>query len=240
MNKLLTCIYRACPLELEIKDFRVLRKPYFDKHKCFKSFWNSFNNEYCNIIVVWDGEKNNSLFQYISSFPVEIIETQEHGNTPSLLKCYQLVTQINTPFGYLIEDDYAHLPNSFHVLIDMFFYSDFISLYDHPDRYGPMGKQDITFGKEHIFIGKYCHLRTAESTTMSFGFRKETLNKYYETLIKAANRGIGAADDRGWWREMIGYGYRLVTPIPGVNSHLVKDCESPFINWEYYMNSIIL
>lgn len=240
MSKILTCIYRACDLELTANSFRSLRRPYFDKRKCFKSFWDSFNNQYCEIILVWDGDKNNDLYRYVSALPIKIVHMEERGNTPSLLKCYELAQTINTPFGYLIEDDYAHLPNSFYVLIDMFYYSDLVSLYDHPDRYGPMRQQDITLGKEYIYVGKYCHFRTAESTTMSFGFRKETLNKYYSSLVAAAKRGVGAADDRGWWREMVVNGYRLVTPIPALNSHLVKNCESPFINWESYINSIKL
>ena len=240
MNKILTCVYKACPFEVKPYKVKCFRPNYFNKMKCFKLFWDNFNNIYTDVIVVWDGNVDNELYNYIKQFDLKIVHNKTQGNIPSLLMCYDVIKDIKTPLGYLIEDDYGHTENSFDILLDGFYFSDLISLYDHPDRYGEMGKQDTTYQKEIIYTGRNIHYRTAESTTCSFGFKKACFDKYRQSLINAALRGDGSPDDRGWWREMIKNGYRLVTPLPGYSTHLVSGLESPFINWEKIFNDAVL
>ena len=235
----LTVIYRACGKELDQKEFNQSRPDWFDKKKCFQSFYGNFgNNPNVKILCVFDGNKENELAKYIESFNIETQYLSNAGNKGSLIYCYELMKDINSEFVGLFEDDYLWLPNSYPILMDgltRFKTSGTISLYQHPDRV--FRTDDITLGKDYILAGNYCYWRTAESNTATFAISIELFNKHYQEFIDCN------IHDRLLFTNLLKkYQLRHFTPVSerfGA-THCNKFFSSLYINWETYNNSICL
>lgn len=235
MNKKLLVILRAYGGELTWEEFKSFRPRFFNKFKCFNSLFKEFGNkDNVEFICIWDGTPQNALHHYIQKSGVKIIYNENPGNINSLLKCYEIAKESVADYIYFIEDDYIHLPGSYDTLMDLFNYSPIVSLYDHTDRYlNP--STDITWGQEYFFKGKYGGIRSAESTTCSFGIVKDCFLRHYEDFVYFAKSGIGSPRDRECFRHMITkYGYRLVTPFlkDSKAAHMVKGCFHEEMDWD--------
>lgn len=231
-------IYRACGKEQKIEEFNQSRLNWFNKNKCFKSLYNSFGGK-ADIYLVWDGDRNNYLFRYITSFDIkEVFSPEKTGNEESLLFCYDLMGKIDSEFLFLTEDDYLYLSNSYEVLMDgleKFKSAGTVSLYNHPDRV--RRKDDITLGQEYILEGKYCYWRTAESNTATFAISKNLFLKHQDEFINCS------IHDRLLFINLLKkYNLRHFTPISEKygSSHVNKFFNSLYIDWEFYNGNIIL
>lgn len=224
----LAVIYRSCPSEL---DFHKPGRPsFFDKEKCYKSFYNSFAHN-SDIYVVWDGDKDNRLYELIES-TVNIIEIDVKDNKKSLESCYKLAEKLENQYFAFIEDDFLFLPMACQVLIEGLkeFEGHFVFPYDSPHRYNPV-YQDVTLGQDYINITKTSHWRTSESLTCSVGMSKKLFENVKPLLYKHCNDGIGSPNDRSFYRECLSYQIRTFTSIPSYCSHMSLTDLSPFIDW---------
>jgi len=230
----LTVIYRACPSEL--KEYRPERPNWFSKLKCYKSFYNNFGGKY-DIFVVWDGCRENELYNLIKSTNVHILEINERNNQKSLLRCYELADSLQPKALFFSEDDYLFLPNSDNVLLDGLNSYGFTTLYNHPDRC--LRNDDITYGMEKIEAGIYDYFRTAESTTCSVAMSYSVFKKVRAELDYWCKAGTGAPEDRKFYRDVYQkYGLRLWTPITSYSTHVVKGCLGLYIDWEGYSKTL--
>jgi hypothetical protein len=96
---------------------------------------------------------------------------------------------------------------------------DFISPYDHPDKY-PNEVSQIKVIANH-------HWKSTISTTSTFMARGEMVNKELE-LFKSFGW-----EDHTRWVALKEKGYTLWTPIPGFATHCVSDYLSPGIDWNF-------
>ena len=235
MNRLLI-IFRTCSKET-FGDFKECRPYFFDKKRCFKSFWDNFNNKTnTEINVVFDGNIDCNLYRYIQKFTNNIINVTFCQDTSTLIYCHEYASEKDFDFVYMLEDDFLHLENSYEKLLEglnIIKNNGFVSLYDHLDRY--IRQDDITLGKEHVLLGKTGYWRTAESTTNTVAMSKEILLKTLEEKRNCGNK------DRLFFVNCINkYNLRLITPLPALSTHVNKFFYSPYINWEKYNNSIVL
>jgi|ERR1017187_1085142 hypothetical protein len=238
MNKL-SILYRSCNLEIN-GNFNVCRPCWFDKRKSFKSFYNSFGDkEGIDIYLIYDGNENEELYQYISKFKLKhkyLIFVK--NNEKSLLYCYNLMSQLDSEFIASFEDDYLWLPNSDKILLEgleKFNKIATISLYHHPDRL--IRKDDVTWGQEYIFNTNSCYWRTSESNTATFAISKELFNKYKQEFINCS------IHDRLLFINLLkNWGLRHLNPISEKYgcTHVNKFFFSFFIDWEKYNNSIVI
>ncbi len=230
----LLCIYRAYGGELDKENFKPFRPEYFDKFRCWDKFYEAFS-ECADIIVVWDGKPKdgfvNGLHDWIKNHKgVTFIYNEIPGNNSSLLTCFEIARGAKQDYIYFCEDDYLHLPTAAAVLLDAFRISPMVTLYDHRDRY--LNSGDWSFGKEYVFAGIYCHIRSVESTCCTFGIEKEFFVKNYEDFIRYSPISESAPRDREMWRYMLTTkDFRLISPMPGVATHCVKGLESPYVDW---------
>ena len=85
---------------------------------------------------------------------------------------------------YFIEDDYLHVPDSGKILEEGIQVFDYVTLYDHPDKYGVFGKGRNPYvddGKlsevTQLYKGAFALWRTTNSTTHTFACRVKTLKE---------------------------------------------------------------
>jgi len=85
---------------------------------------------------------------------------------------------------YVIEDDYWHIPKAHEILEEGLQVFDYITLYDHPDKYGvfkfaknPYVCHDTLSEPTRVYKGHRTIWRTTNSTTHSFATRVKTLKE---------------------------------------------------------------
>ena len=82
----------------------------------------------------------------------DLIETKL-GNPGSFWKLYEIALSIakNDDIFYFVEDDYLHLPESPGALEEGLKYFDYVTLYDHPDKYKLSGMPVNPYAKVNKF-----------------------------------------------------------------------------------------
>jgi hypothetical protein len=113
----------------------------------------------------------------------QLIETQL-GNPGSFWKLYELALGFaqDEDLFYFAEDDYLHLPESPTALQEGLAYFDYVTLYDHADKYRVIGMPLNPYAKANrysesteIVKGATQLWRTSNSTTMTFAVTGKTL-----------------------------------------------------------------
>ncbi len=142
---------------------------------------------------------------------------------------------------YFLEDDYLHLPGSPEILLDGLSRADYVSLYDHPDKYrdgiNPFIKNEGEWSR--VLLGKFCHWKTSNSTTMTFALRQETLLADWQVWEDHCQNGF--PDDFNaflrlqsldtWENRIFGSGRTLISSLPAFASHGESEWLSPLRNW---------
>ena len=233
---MMLAIYRCCGLEMDkIKDFR---PPWFDKLKCFKSFYDSYKD--CSkIIVVYDGPESR-LSEYIKTFPVEFSHITYQSNLQSLLFCYDIPLNSGyPPFQNIVflEDDYTFRPEAGSTMFAGIEEYDLYTTYLHFDRF-LYPQNDISFGKEYIFLGGNCYNRSVESTTCSFGLSRKLYKQIYPALLKYQ------LNDRELFRSLFRNNIRLFSSMPGFSAHCCVQpynmMDGSFFDWGKLMESVTI
>lgn len=239
MNKLLTVFYRVCGSECD-GNLKPERPYWFDKRKCFKSFYNEFGNRPdVEIKVLWDGPENH-LADYIKNHAgIKYEKLNFCSNKKSLEYCYFIAQNEESKFLFFLEDDYEFTPGSYQFLMEGVFLKGLFTLYHHPDRI--TRKDDITKDRESI-DGLYCgYVRTAESTTQTFAINKKIFDDNFELFIECCNNTDNdSPNDRILFRRLIERGVRLWSSIDSYSTHCVQQYLGMYINWEKFNNSIVI
>ena len=232
-------IYRCCDAELTVNEFKGIRPSWFNKLKCFKSYWNDYENyrDSYDFLVVHDGDKK-SFYEYIASETSNIIKVNYKSNNRSLYETFNIAEQGFKDKDYkcvhFIEDDFLARPGFLHTVQRGSEYFGLVTGFDHLDRY--KRSDDVSFGKEYIAFLKStnCHWRTAESTTCTWSCSRGVWDTIQPTVRK---HGL---EDRELFRELIKQNIRLWTPMPGYSTTLDINTLSPGINWKQVNDLITL
>ena len=166
---------------------------------------------------------------------------------------------------YMVEDDYWHLPGSKEVLIEGLEISDYVALYDCPDKYinfregspNPYIKERSEVS--NVYLTKTCHWKTTNASTMTFACEVSVLKQDRNIFRKFTKHPI--PNDFGIFLNLTGQpllplyraGYRklalksffirskkrrLISPIPGYSTHLDIDYLSPLTDWKMALNRV--
>ena len=205
------------------------------KQNCLLNFLRAFDVvENHRMVVIADNVSDASmelLKEHVPASPAcGIIRTDYKSGAHSFLHAVCFAMQLDVPddtIVYLVEDDYIHAQGAQAVLEEGMSVGDYVTLYDHKDKY-----QDPQ--SSYIYTTKSCHWRTTPSTTMTFATRKGTLVSDFEIYLEYCKTGypydhemflaLGKEKHR-----------RLVSSIPGYSTHAETAWLSPCRDWESYL-----
>jgi len=204
------------------------RPSWFDYEKCYDNLTSTINfNENVKINIVYDGKEENWIKKKKFNKFYEINakedmksfwETVKIANTDKSIEDNDLI--------YFLENDYMHINNWPEKIFELFqTYNglDYVSLYDHNDKYFLPMYDSLT---SKIFISPSHHWRTTPSTCGSFITTKQRLNEDFDIL--STMRG-----DHNKWLWLNQNRNRFVfTPLPGLSTHCMNGLLSPTIKWE--------
>ena len=157
--------------------------PHADKIYCLKNFISTFGKD--NLIVFADNCSDETK-ENIKSLGIEFISISL-GNSLSFLYIldFALKNFQETDAVYFVEDDYLHLPGSKTILLEGLEIADYVTLYDHPDKYIDFDKGGPNYyiangGEKSIVMAtKSSHWKNTNSTTMTFAASVAVLKKDY-------------------------------------------------------------
>ena len=229
------------------------RPTWFSHEKCFKNFIESVsgesqeielnihilfdgNNESlgCNFMGPWFEEFKNSNNENNKRLNINLMKFNGGSMVASTHFAYDYAVnndQINDKdYVYILENDYLHVPNwvgAINELIQSGIYFDYLSLYDHPDKY-PNNKafhimhRDI---QSEVFVTKNRHWRTSPSTCGSFIAQRKILKEDFENLKSGQM-------DHLLFDQLVGKEKRiLLTPMPSLSTHCMVNYLAPIVDW---------
>ena len=158
---------------------------------------------------------NGMLLQ--TGLPVTVTDL---GNAGSLKKALELAIEEcpEDELVYFCEDDYLHLGSAPKLLEEGIKRADYVTLYDHPDKYTP-----------YYNLGEYSkviktassHWRFTVSTCMTFGTTVKKLKEDKEIWDKYTSETH--PHDHHIFTDLGKKGRKLAVPIPGVACHTDLD-----------------
>jgi hypothetical protein len=214
---------------------KTIGKPdYINNRLCLENFCHCFNGN-VNVTFIADNCTDDTI-QWLETFGKDIVQTSL-GNATSCLYTLDLAlsrARNETDYVYFVEADYLHRPGSQKVLLEGLEKFDYVTLYDHPDKY--MLRSPNPFVKDggeatKVYLSTSTHWKETNSTTMTFAAKVSTLREDREVFAKfCVNRTI--PDDFRCFVTLTKHkGRRLVSPIPGYSTHGESMYLSPLIKW---------
>jgi hypothetical protein len=223
----------------------VKNKPEFvTKINCLQNMLNVFKDY--DIYIIADNISDES-YEFLSNHIPEKnnIYRTELSNCGSFI--YSVLFAINN-FNdeeniYLAEDDYIYTSNSPKILEEGLEISDYVSGYDHPDKYinyengGP--NPFISEGGEltRVLLTPNHHWKLTNSCCMTFGCKVKILKEDFNIYKKYCNDLC--PNDFGLFCELIQHRKRkLISAIPAISTHGETEWLSPLVNWKEIIENI--
>lgn len=179
------------------------------KRVCLENFISVFGKDF---VLIADNCKEETLAWLA---PHTTVMTKL-GNAGSLLYAIKLAIQAVAAdeLVYFVEDDYLHLPKAPQLLNEGVSKSDYVTLYDHPDKYTPMYENGEV---SKVIKTKSSHWRYTVSTCMTFGTTAKVLEEDFDIW----NTGVfdNHPNDHEIFTKLKEKGRRLIVPIPGAACH---------------------
>lgn len=152
------------------------------KEKCLQNFLQSFGSVLDGNLYVIADNCGAETIQMLSDKNLNIIQTSL-GNAGSLKRSIEMALSDCQPdeLVYFCEDDYLHKNISPVLLEEGIKRADYVTLYDHPDKYMP----EYNFGEfSKVIKTRSSHWRYTISTCMTFGTKAGTLKEDLDIWLK--------------------------------------------------------
>jgi hypothetical protein len=211
---------------------------YINNENCLKNALKEFPLIYNNWTVIADNvsEKTNEMImKYFCPGHVIHVNIGHGAGTFNIALDIALKYKDND-IVYFLENDYLHRPGAAKVLLEGFkLGADYVTLYDHPDKFLPAykgGNPLVEDGGEatKVLLSESTHWKFTNSTTMTFA---STINNIArdESILRDYTKGQYPED----FKMFIALRYvesSLISPIPGYSTHGETQWLSPLIDWE--------
>lgn len=223
----------------EIKE----KLPFISNIFCLENFISIFPVD--QIIMIGDNITNETDL-WLKNFNFHSYFRTELGNCGSFWFGFNIALNFKPDtLIYFVENDYLHRHGSLEALFEGIRLADYVSLYDHPDKYEEGFNPLVQNGGENtkILLTESCHWKFTNSTTMTFASTVKTLSSdifffknftvgilpYKFFLLKFLQAKRVPNDYRIFRMLALFKKRKLVTPIPGYSSHGEKKFITPFL-----------
>jgi len=208
------------------------RPPKFQRKKLHEQLLSSLRGIPCTLTILLDknGKEEKHFTEYEDysniidlkaiNYTVQILcagcEAESFLQTLDFLY-HQALHQVydKNDIIVLLEDDYAVSPNWTLLISDGLQFADYVTLYDHPDKYELEIYKNL---QSKVFKGRFSHWRTTPSTTNSFATSLKTLLDDIE-IQKQYSTNVKITLDHFKFLQLWEKGKTLVSCIPGAWSH---------------------
>lgn len=217
--------------------YRKNKPNYISNEKCLKNFVNIFIDYVDNINIIADNISDltyDMICKYIKKENISIVSIG-HGAGTFNLALDMAISYPNDCIVYFVENDYLHKENADAILLEGFELNpSFITLYDHPDKYmDPQhgGNPYCAGGSEmtRLYLGKSCHWKITNSTTMTFASKVSTL-KSTEEIIRKWIAGSHPYDFQ-MFLDLGKHNHYLLSSVPGYATHGETEWLCPLTDW---------
>jgi len=213
-----------------------VKPKYITNRNCLWNAVNTFQDvAFEDWTVIADNVSEETDVMIQSYIPRERIEyvSVGHGAGTFNLALDKALTFNDNEIVYFIENDYLHLPNSKKIIEEGLneIGADFVSLYDHPDKYIDGANPYVQGGGEmtRVMLSTSSHWKATNSTTMTFASKVKTLRKT-ENILREYTQG-SYPRDFDMFVHLYNSAHYLVTPIPGYSTHGETAWLTPLIDW---------
>lgn len=213
--------YRMCSIKSPLSKPAPIQDVFKLTKVCFYSFIEAFKKVSLTVVFLLDycPQEYVDLIEQTCPFEYEIRQHTLGINETCLLQ-YRLYEKSNEDKVLFQEYDYLWLPNTGKDLVSALGGFDFVTPYNHPDKYT---KEIEPYVK--AVGGRYW--KQTESTTATFATTRALFDKYKDKFYK-----YGYLDHERWL-EIGRNGGRLFSPLPTLATHMVSEFMVPDVNWDY-------
>ena len=215
--------------------YNKVKPDYITNENCLKNAVQVFGKD--NFYVIADNVSDSTKDMILKYVDVVKIVSVGHGAGTFNLALDFALQQNDDEIIYFLENDYLHKLDSENILIEgIELGADYVSLYDHPDKYIPASRGGNPYIEDDggevtkVYLSKSCHWKLANSTTMTFASKVSTLKEDESILRKWTNMGHYPRDF-DMFMELRENGKSLMTSIPGYSTHGETDWLSPLKDW---------
>ena len=215
--------------------YNKVKPKYINNRNCLWNAINVFKDADWSIIADNVSEKTDNMIQeYISRDHILYTEVG-HGAGTFNIALNEALGYNDDEIVYFIENDYLHRPNSMKLIEEGMEIGDYITLYDHPDKYinGDVGGNPyITENSEitRVMLTESVHWKITNSTTMTFAAKVKTLRQDEEVLRRYTTGSYPR--DFDMFIDLHSKGKRLLSSIPGYSTHGETAWLAPLTNWK--------
>jgi len=216
-------IYRICDKRMQTNSSTIT------KMHCLQNFINTLGLE--NTTFIADNCSPETIKQLQELGQAVVITTL--GNAGSLKLAFEIAMELpDDDIVYLVEDDFIHTPGAQELIEEGIKKVNYVSLYDHADKYAPGPNPYVDeFGENtKVFLTKNSHWKLTNSTVQTFATKVKTLKEDKEILWKH-NFMNDVPDSFHTFTDLRHNGRLVATCIPGRSTHCHSPWESPLINW---------
>lgn len=203
----------------------------YPKQPCFENLCSVFTNHQIHVL---GDDLSEELQSFVTSFNNVHLENKIRGKSQYMIDKFEFCkNNFNTDdIVYMVEDDYMHYPNSDILFEEGLQHADYVTLYDHPDKYSQFihPNPELTDIGENtvVFLTKSSHWKYTNSTTGTFAFKHQTLVEDYDIWMDQVVNNIWGYDYHGFINVRKN-NRKIASCIPGRSSHMYPEiCHSPF------------
>lgn len=219
--------------------FNKLKPEYVTKKNCLLNFLKHFHLVDVEITIIADKVSEETvqwLDQDIASrIGVNYIRTNFGFGSKAYIKVLEMAIELpDNEEIYFVEDDYIHREKSFQTLREGLEIADYVTLYDHPDKYLPreqMGNPLVKDGGEDtkVFVTRSTHWKITNSTPMTFAVRAKTLKQDKEIHYHFCEGTM--TDSYRMFLRLREKGRKLISCLPAKATHGELQWLSPLVDW---------
>lgn len=231
------------------------------KDGCLKNFLDHFQSCEDQMVLYLDNVKEATFKKYYnfvgfhsnvaisrSLMHIQTQRTNEGSSAASFRAVLKAALELDDDeIVYFVEDDYAHLEGSREVLLEGIERADYVTLYNHPDKYLPASEGGNPFiGDDRaeatkVFVTDSSYWMMTNSTTMTFATTVKTIREDQEVWFRFTDGSY--PHDMQIFLELREKGRTLIQPIPTKSTH----CEptwaahlhgSDINDWDEYLKPV--